>query len=335
MYLGRIVESASHATLWRDPRRPYTKALFAAVPSTDPTHKRTAATIRASSPPPIIASGCPIRVTLSGGDRPLPGRGAAVAARRRRTSCRLPFLPESTPARQRSDLGGDIGGTFTDIVLETPGGELPRRRCSPPRRRPGTACSTACSGAFRPGQHLSWPGRPDRHGTTLATNAIIERKGARRRWSPPRAFAIRSRWRRRTGSSSTTSSSRSPSRWCRAPSLHRAGARVDAKGGVRLALDESAAGAGPHTGRQGRRKRRGGLPAQLRQPGARAPRRLNSRRKVAQRAHLAVVRRLPGGTRVRAILDDLRERLRATADGALSRKPASAHCTAGFACRSC
>jgi peptide/nickel transport system ATP-binding protein len=57
MYLGRIVESASHATLWRDPRHPYTKALFAAVPSADPTHKRT--------PPPIkgelstsVAAGC-------------------------------------------------------------------------------------------------------------------------------------------------------------------------------------------------------------------------------------------------------------------------------------
>ncbi len=33
MYLGRIVESADHATLWRNPRHPYTRALLASVPS--------------------------------------------------------------------------------------------------------------------------------------------------------------------------------------------------------------------------------------------------------------------------------------------------------------
>jgi peptide/nickel transport system ATP-binding protein len=57
MYLGRIVESASHATLWRDPRHPYTKALFAAVPSTDPTHKRATASIKGELTT-NIASGC-------------------------------------------------------------------------------------------------------------------------------------------------------------------------------------------------------------------------------------------------------------------------------------
>jgi peptide/nickel transport system ATP-binding protein len=57
MYLGRIVESASHATLWRDPRHPYTRALFAAVPSADPTHKRGAPPIKGELTTDL-SSGC-------------------------------------------------------------------------------------------------------------------------------------------------------------------------------------------------------------------------------------------------------------------------------------
>ena len=40
MYLGRIVESASYADLWRDARHPYTRALLAAVPVPDPQQVR-------------------------------------------------------------------------------------------------------------------------------------------------------------------------------------------------------------------------------------------------------------------------------------------------------
>ena len=60
MYLGRIVESADHATLWRHPRHPYTRALLSAVPVADPTHPRAPVAMRGevSSGP---ATGCRFR----------------------------------------------------------------------------------------------------------------------------------------------------------------------------------------------------------------------------------------------------------------------------------
>ncbi|ADO42913.1 ABC transporter ATP-binding protein [Ketogulonicigenium vulgare] len=41
MYLGKIVEAADQETLWKTPRHPYTRALLASVPSTDPSKKIT------------------------------------------------------------------------------------------------------------------------------------------------------------------------------------------------------------------------------------------------------------------------------------------------------
>jgi len=57
MYLGRIVESADNATLWSDPRHPYTRALMEAVP--DPARPRQAAPLGGDLPSPSdIPSGC-------------------------------------------------------------------------------------------------------------------------------------------------------------------------------------------------------------------------------------------------------------------------------------
>jgi len=46
MYLGRIVESAGHAALWREPRHPYTRALLAAAPWPDPERPRGTVALR-------------------------------------------------------------------------------------------------------------------------------------------------------------------------------------------------------------------------------------------------------------------------------------------------
>ncbi|MBW6398203.1 ATP-binding cassette domain-containing protein [Roseomonas sp. HJA6] len=46
MYLGRIVESAGHAELWRTPRHPYTRALLASVPQPDPAQRHERAELR-------------------------------------------------------------------------------------------------------------------------------------------------------------------------------------------------------------------------------------------------------------------------------------------------
>src|SRR5690242_17782243 len=58
MYAGRIVESAPHARLWRDPRHPYTRALFASVPSAYPGHRRASPAIKGEVAPVGPTAGC-------------------------------------------------------------------------------------------------------------------------------------------------------------------------------------------------------------------------------------------------------------------------------------
>jgi peptide/nickel transport system ATP-binding protein len=60
MYLGRIVESADHASLWRAPMHPYTRALLAAVPQADPTRPRAALALRGELTL-AVAGGCRFR----------------------------------------------------------------------------------------------------------------------------------------------------------------------------------------------------------------------------------------------------------------------------------
>jgi oligopeptide/dipeptide ABC transporter ATP-binding protein len=53
MYLGKVVELTTKEALFRGPEHPYTQALLASVPDTDPTRKRTRAAVEGDPPSPL------------------------------------------------------------------------------------------------------------------------------------------------------------------------------------------------------------------------------------------------------------------------------------------
>jgi len=85
---------------------------------------------------------------------------------------------DGAPADRRARLSADIGGTFTDVVLERTGQRWSRKvlttHQAPEEALLRGIVETLGASGVPPGE-IGW----FVHGTTLATNAILERRGAR------------------------------------------------------------------------------------------------------------------------------------------------------------
>src|SRR5688572_6721783 len=85
----------------------------------------------------------------------------------------------SPSAHAQYEVGVDIGGTFTDVVCRSAGGEVKLVKIPTTRADPS-------AGGLHAVKHMAaqWGIAPAEiarfvHGTTVATNAVLERKGAK------------------------------------------------------------------------------------------------------------------------------------------------------------
>jgi N-methylhydantoinase A len=87
-------------------------------------------------------------------------------------------MSDPTESRSQVRLAVDIGGTFTDVVLERPSGERITTKLLTTYEHPGAAVLDGIRQVLQSGGIQPSEVGLIIHGTTLATNALIERSGA-------------------------------------------------------------------------------------------------------------------------------------------------------------
>ena len=217
-------------------------------------------------------------------------------------------------------LGVDVGGTFTDLVLAAPDGRALTRKVLSSAANYAEAIIEGAAALLAEASLEPGAVAEIIHGTTVATNAILERRGARTGLLTTAGFRDlleigRLRLARLYDLDFERSAPLVPRRW-----RLEVGERMSHAGAVIAPLDATSATRGHRSAaRRGRRVHRRVLPARLCQCGARAGRRRPRAGAGARRGADAVVRDPAGDARVRADEHHRHQCLRHAGDGAVSR----------------
>ena len=233
-------------------------------------------------------------------------------------------------------LAVDIGGTFTDVALEALGGRVTAKVLTTPQAPERGVMEGVTAAVAKAGCGLGDIALII-HGTTLATNALIERKGAVTALITTEGFrdAVEIGYEHRFEQYDIYLEKPEAAR-AAPPALHRAGTDECARRRAAGARRTCGGGVDSRAAARGGEQRRCRPAAQLCQSGTRAARPGDPARAIARRAGEPVVGGFAGAARVRAAVDRVRECLRATADGRLSRsaRPSGAQAP-GLADSSC
>ena len=222
------------------------------------------------------------------------------------------------------NLGTDVGGTFTDLAWCTPSGELHCFKVPSTPSRPGQSILEGVDelfGALAP-DTATWQSVHHTHSSTVATNALIERRGARIGLITTAGFRDVFELQRLAIPHPMRFDSRRPEPLVPRALVREVRGRIGPDGVELEPLDEADVIAAAHAlaGRRRRDRRRRPDP-QLSQSGARAA---GARHRGAARTAAApgtVQRDLAAGARVRAQRADRAERVDPSDRRGLSRSP--------------